>query len=207
MSYRNRKRVIIIDQQGEVLIRWCFEFFQCIHQNGHFAWECLLHTFPDSWESKVMMPKTPQIKQEVRKRIFSFPHFFSFKCFSSLLFRKAWLKNKSWFLPEQYCKRKRDDIFPQRLKWLGLECYVSCNGDIFFLWLFLQTLFFISIVLKNTKQPWSEIMRLNVFWQLSLSLSASCNQLPTFSSAIYWVFRNKDEFYNVKTPNQLIIFF
>jgi len=77
---------------------WIFPVHSSKRSLFYTAWESLVHTFFNCWESKVTMLN----KKKVGQRVFSFPHppyFFFFKCFSSLLFRKAWLKNKSWFLP------------------------------------------------------------------------------------------------------------
>lgn len=126
-----------------------FVFFQCIHQNVRFAWECLLHVFPSSWESKVMMLKKPKIKKEVRKRIFSFPHIFSsLNVFHFYYLERLDLKiNLGFYLNSTV--RERGMIYSLlKLKWLQLEGYISCNGDIFFIWVFLQTLFLSNLYSK-----------------------------------------------------------
>lgn len=160
MIYRNSKKVVIIDQQGEVQSpRRVFFYFSSTFIKMVIWLGNAYYTHSLNLDSaKLWCSKKPKIKQEVGKIIFSFPHIFSsLKVFHIYYLERLDLKiNLDFYLNSTV---RRDDVFPQRLKWLELECCVSCNGDIFFLQVFLQTFCFYLICVKKYQAPviWNNV--------------------------------------------------
>lgn len=115
--------------------RW---FLGCFQHSSKWSlrritWECLAHTFSIIWESKVTI-----LKKSGEQDIF-FPHLFSsLNVFNFCYLEKPNFKINLNFYHNSIVTEKGMIFLPQRLRGLELEHCFSCDGGIFFWWVFVR---------------------------------------------------------------------